>query len=64
MDNIAIKEERCVDLVEPIDDDVKFWMGVREAVLLYLDVIERYKTRTCPRTSEIRKQWKADRRGV
>lgn len=39
----------------------EFWMLIREALLLILDALERMMG-TLPTTSQIRKEWKRNRR--
>lgn len=41
--------------------DREFWLAVREALLALIDALERWLGLK-PRTSEIRKEWKRDRR--
>jgi hypothetical protein len=44
----------------------QFWMAVRQAVLMFLDALEREledKGVLIKRTAEIRKEWKELRRG-
>jgi len=41
-----------------VDDRTRsLWIGIRQALLLLLDAVERYLD-LCPRTSELRKQAK------
>lgn len=40
------------------DDEYQFWLGVRRVLLEWVDLIERYKLRTTPRTAELRKNSK------
>jgi len=45
----------------------QFWMAVRQAVLMFLDALERELEEQgviIKRTAEIRKEWKELRRGV
>jgi len=37
------------------DDDVQFWALVRQALLLLVDAVERFKLHKKPRTAELRK---------
>ena len=43
-----------------------FWMAVRQAVLMFLDALERELiargVRLSPRTAELRKWWKEEKR--
>lgn len=47
---------------------VQFWMAVRQAVLMLLDALERELidngVRLEPRTAELRKWWKEEKRGA
>ena len=38
-----------------MSDDTKFWALVRQALLLFVDAIERYKMQCKQRTAELRK---------
>lgn len=44
-----------------MNDDTKFWELVRQALLLFVDAIERYKMQCKQRTAELRKLAKEDR---
>lgn len=57
-----ITEDRSAErqpLVAMIEDS-EFWTIIREALLLALDALER-RAGITPRTSEIRRAWKAKR---
>ena len=38
--------------------EIEFWLQFRQALLMLVDLIERVKTGTKPRTSELRKDQK------
>ena len=41
--------------------DYEFWLQFRQALLMMVDIIERFKLPELPRTSELRKERKGNR---
>ena len=44
-----------------MSDEARFWELVRQALLLFVDAIERYKMQCKQRTAELRKAAKQDK---